>query len=180
MNLIRKISRGDTSALEQLYEQYKTKVYRLALSLSGDPHLAEDITQDTFLRIQERAEAYRAEGGEAAWIMTIARNMTYDCLRRRSREICGDMASEECGASGPSALCCLSSAADGRDDAAGNLYFLDLLKDLSAEEKELVCLRILGGLSWSEIGQIANCSQEACRKRYERILKRLRAQLNRR
>lgn len=175
MNLIRKISGGDTSALEKLYEQHKTKVYRLALSLSGDPHLAEDITQDTFLRIQERAGAYRTDGSEAAWIMTIARNMTYDCLRRRSREVCGDMASEECGAP---ALCRLSSEADETDGAAGNLYFLDLLRDLSAEEKELVCLRILGGLSWSEIGRIANRSEEACRKRYERILKRLRAQLN--
>lgn len=176
MNLIRKIARGDTAALEQLYERHKTGVYRLALSLTNDPYLAEDITQDTFLRIQENASSYRRDSGEAAWIFTIARNLTYDCLRRRSRELCSDVSAWEGGGSGGG----VSGAASGGEAAAGNLYFLDLLSDLSPKEKELVCLRILGGLSWREIGRITSQSADACRKRYERILKRLRDQLSRR
>ena len=51
MNLLPKIARGDLQALELLYQQHKTKVYRLALSLTADPYLAEDITQETFLRM---------------------------------------------------------------------------------------------------------------------------------
>lgn len=176
MNLIRKIARGDVGALEQLYERYKTGVYRLALSLTGDPYLAEDITQDTFLRIQENASSYRRDGGEAAWVLTIARNLTYDCLRRCSREICSNDAARECDGFAAGAFS--SFAASGRDAAAGNLYFLDLISGLSLEEKELVCLRILGGLPWREIGRIISQSGDACRKRYERILKRLRDQLN--
>lgn len=176
MNLIRKIARGDTGALEQLYERHKTNVYRLALSLSGDPYLAEDITQDTFLRIQENAVSYRRDGSETAWILTIARHLTYDCLRRRSREVCNNETAQECDGPAAGALSPLASS-DG-EEAAGNLYFLDLLSGLSLEEKELVCLRILGGLPWREIGRITSQSGDACRKRYERILKRLRDQLS--
>ena len=174
MNLIRKIARGNVGALEQLYERYKTGVYRLTLSLTGDPYLAEDITQDTFLRIQENASSYRPGGGEAAWVLTIARNLTYDCLRRRRREICSDDAAREYG--GLAAGAFSSFAASGGEAAAGNLYFLDLIYGLSLVEKGLVCLRILGGLPWREIGRITCQSGEACRKRYERILKRLREQ----
>lgn len=60
MSLIHEIAQGNTDALEQLYKQYKDRVYRLALSLSHDMHLAEDITQDTFLHVQERAQIGRA------------------------------------------------------------------------------------------------------------------------
>lgn len=169
MNLLPKIARGDIHALEQLYEQYKTGVYRLALSLTADLYLAEDITQDTFLRIQEQAPSYRKNISEAAWVMTIARNLSYDSLRRRRHEVTKDLTLEEEGLSRPD---------EGTEHTISDFHFLDLIKDLSDQEKDLVCLRILADLPWQEIGQIIGQSADTSRKRYERVLKKLRQQLD--
>ena len=174
MNLIQKIARGDMDALFELYERHKTRVYRLSLSLSGDPYLAEDITQETFLRIQDRAAAFRS-GSETAWVIAIARNLTYDALRRRSREVLRSGRPEEFESS---AFCRPPSRDQGTQDAGGNLYFVDLIGRLAPKEREVVCLRILGGLPWNEIGKILGQSKDACRKRYERALGKLRKQLS--
>lgn len=165
MKLLPKIARGDLHALELLYAQKKTSVYRLVLSMIGDSFLAEDITQETFLRIQEQAETYRNDISETAWIVTIARNLTYDILRRRSREIVNENAVSKDAFVMPDS------------DGQSNLMFIDLIKDLSQIEKEIICLRILANLPWHEIGQITGQSADASRKRYARSLKKLRGQL---
>ena len=165
MKLLPQIARGDLHALELLYEQQKTKVYRLVLSMTGDSYLAEDITQETFLRVQEKAWAYHDDISETAWIVTIARNMTYDILRRRSREIVNGEAIS------PDAFVSLDT------DEQSNLMFLDLIKDLSQQEKEIICLRILANLPWHEIGQIIGQSADTSRKRYARSLKKLYSRL---
>ncbi len=165
MKLIPKIARGDIYALELLYKQQKTRVYRLILSMTGDSYLAEDITQETFLRVQEQAGTYRNDISETAWIVTIARNLTYDVLRRRSHELVNETS--------------VSSAAFVLPDTEeqSNLMFLDLIKDLLQPEKEIICLRILADLTWKEIGQITNQSADASRKRYMRSLEKLRSRL---
>ena len=174
MNLIHRIAKGDREALEKLYEQHKTGVYRLALSLTKDIYLAEDITQETFLRVQEKAGTYRRSGSEAAWLAAIARNLSYDSLRRRSRET--DMNPE--GGDGVTRVLDEISVREGAPDGeAGDLYFLDLLKSLNEREQEVVCLRIHSGLSWPEIGRITGEKKEASRKRYVRALLKLRNQL---
>ena len=139
MSLIHEIAQGNTDALEQLYKQYKDRVYRLALSLSHDMHLAEDITQDTFLHVQERARTYRREGSEAAWIIAIARNLTYDSLRRRSREVTGDIHSFEPDGMLPPQSAALLRQDSGQPDPASNLYFLDLLAFLTGRLPQTIC-----------------------------------------
>lgn len=165
MKLLPKIARGDLHALELLYAQHKTRVYRLVLSMTSDSFLAEDITQETFLRVQEQAQTYRRDISETAWIIKIARNITYDILRRRSREIVDAKAISKDAVVMPDT------------DEQSNLMFLDLIKDLSQPEKEIICLRILANLPWREIGQIMGQSADASRKRYARVLKTLRSRL---
>ena len=165
MKLLPQIAQGDLHALELLYDRQKTRVYRLVLSMTGDSYLAEDITQETFLRVQEQAHAYRKDISETAWIITIARNMTYDRLRRRRREIVGAEAIPA------DAFVMLDT------DEQSNVMFLDLIKDLSQQEKEIICLRILANLPWREIGQITGQSADASRKRYVRALKTLRGRM---
>lgn len=165
MNLLPQIARGDIRALELLYQEQKTRIYRLALSLTGDPYLAEDITQDTFLRVQEKAPSYHRDISETAWIVTIARNLSYDYLRRRSREAPHESAAE------------LAESSAEEAPEASRFVFLELLKDLTPSEKETVCLRILADLPWKEIGQITGQNPEAERKRYSRALVKLRGQI---
>lgn len=176
MNHICKIASGDMAALEMLYEQYKVRVYRLALSMLQDPYLAEDVTQETFLRIQQHASSYRRDISEAAWIATIARNLSYDCLRRRSREI-SDSLEQESGRESTLVNALEHQPAD-RGDSASDLYYLDLVASLLPQEQEIVNLRILADLSWKEIGKITGQKADACRKRYRRALEKLEHRLD--
>lgn len=116
MSYMIRIAQGDMEALKTLYETYKVPVYRQALAMTGSRELAEDITQDTFLRIQEKAHMYHGPGSEAAWIYAIARNITYDILRKRSHETCG----------GEEAL--LSVASPEGDPEKGAYSYLDLIR----------------------------------------------------
>ena len=165
MKLLPKIARGDRAALEQFYAQQKTRVYRLVLSMTGDPYLAEDMTQETFLRVQESAGTYRRDISETAWVVAIARNVTCDVLRRQSREMVNETA--------------VSSREPVLSDTKeqSGFLFLDLIQNLPKAEKELVCLRILAELPWREIGRITGQSADACRKRYARALEKLRKEL---
>jgi len=174
MNLIPRIAQGDMQALALLYREQRDRIFRLALSLLGDAQLAEDVMQETFLRIQQQAPSFRG-GNESAWITSIARNLSYDTLRRRQRETtCLDepASSGEFSRSRPSAACRLPAAPP--PDTGSSFLFLDLLKGLSPEEKDLVCLRLLADLSWREIGHIVGKSAGACRKQYCRTLEKLR------
>lgn len=165
MNYIKRIAHGDMEALGILYATYKTPVYRLAFSMTGSRVLAEDITQDTFLRIQEKADTYRHNTSEASWIFTIARNLTYDALRRQRRESPEDTDSM-----------LQVPSAEGNPEG-GTYAFLDLIGNLPAKDAEIVSLRILGDLSFKEIGRITKLSADACGKRYTRALDKLRREI---
>jgi len=67
------------------YEQYRTGIYRFALSILKDPQLAEDVLQETFLRILSGRGAPEP-GKEQAFLYRVARNICYDTLRKRKRE----------------------------------------------------------------------------------------------
>lgn len=175
MNYIHKIAMGDMEALETLYEQHKIRVYRLALSMLSDTYLAEDVTQETFLRIQEHASSYRRNISEAAWITTIARNLSYDHLRKRSRETTQSL-EQESDVKSPLVTALDQQAVENADDAS-DLYYLDLIAPLTPDEQEIVNLRILADLSWKEIGQITGQQADACRKRYRRALEKLERRL---
>src|SRR5438445_663390 len=76
---------GDESALESLYARYGGLVYTLALRIVGDPELAREVVQDTFLRSWDGRETYDARRGRVPWwLMGIARNRAIDLLRSRS------------------------------------------------------------------------------------------------
>ena len=85
--LLDRMRDGDESALEALYARYGGLVYTLALRIVGDPELAREVLQDTFLRSWDGSEAYDSERGRVPWwLMGIARNRAIDLLRSRSHQ----------------------------------------------------------------------------------------------
>lgn len=83
--LIRLITRGQSEALGALYDRYGRLVYSLALHVVGDPSTAEEVVQDTFLRIWQKADTYRADQGKVnTWLSRIARNRAIDVLRQQA------------------------------------------------------------------------------------------------
>ena len=84
--LVRAVASGSEDALVQLYDRYAGAVYATARRLTTDRGLAEDVVQETFLALWNRAEQYDPTMGSLpAWLLTIARNRTIDRLRALGR-----------------------------------------------------------------------------------------------
>jgi RNA polymerase sigma-70 factor (ECF subfamily) len=84
--LVRAVASGSEDALVQLYDRYSGAVYATARRLTTDRGLAEDVVQETFLALWNRAEQYDPTMGSLpAWLLTIARNRTIDRLRALGR-----------------------------------------------------------------------------------------------
>jgi len=82
--LVREVAAGSEDALGMLYDQYVDAVYAASSRLTADRQIAEEVVQETFLALWNRAELFDpAVGSLAAWLHTIARNRTVDRLRAR-------------------------------------------------------------------------------------------------
>jgi len=84
--LVREVAAGSEDALGMLYDHYVDAVYAAASRLTSDRQIAEEVVQETFLALWNRAELFDpAMGSLAAWLHTIARNRTVDRLRAAGR-----------------------------------------------------------------------------------------------
>ena len=140
------------SLIYSWYEQYKNGIFRYALSITKDPYLSEDILHDTFVKLLSGGIRC-ASGKEQAWLYRIARNLCYDRLRRAKHE--------QAYAEPP-------AVSDSRFE------YIELISSLSPMEREIVTLRIVGGLSHKEIGSVLGITSSAAQKRYERAISALR------
>lgn len=86
--LLKQLRSGQIEALEQLYDRYSTLVYSVSLRVLHDQGLAEDMTQEVFLRLWRRPRLYDPSRGRfVSWLMSVARNRAIDEQRRRSRRL---------------------------------------------------------------------------------------------
>jgi RNA polymerase sigma-70 factor (ECF subfamily) len=82
--LVRLIATQRTEALGTLYDRYGRLVYSIAMNTIGEASLAEEITQDVFMRVWEKARTYDVDLAKVStWLIRIARNRSIDELRRR-------------------------------------------------------------------------------------------------
>ena len=84
--LVREVAGGSYDALSDLYDRHASAIFAVARRLTTDRGVAEEVVQDTFLALWDRAETFDpASGSLAAWLHTIARNRTVDRLRAMGR-----------------------------------------------------------------------------------------------
>ena len=84
--MVERVAKGDEAAFISLYDRHASHVYALTLQILHDPMLAEEATQDTFLKLWGRARQYLAERGSLLiWLLTIARRTALDRVRMETR-----------------------------------------------------------------------------------------------
>ena len=83
--LIDRLKVGDHRAERDFYERHVDRIYRLILRMSGRPELAQEWTQDTFLRAFSRIEQFRGDSALSSWLHTIAVSITLNGLRTHKR-----------------------------------------------------------------------------------------------
>jgi RNA polymerase sigma-70 factor (ECF subfamily) len=153
----------ETSATD-LFERYSGKAYRYFLRVTGRPDLAEDLVQELFLRAVKHLGAGRTEG-DTKWLFGIARNLVVDHWRK----------------SVPPHVP-LATARDLHTPATQVVAFgvWEALGLLSPQDRDLVLLREVTGLSYTDLAEVCETTVENVRSRMSRARGRLRALLGRR
>ncbi len=83
--LIARVLAGDAGAERELFDAHVDRVYRLAFRLTGRDDLAQDCTQDTFIRAFERLHTFRGDASLSTWLHSIAVSVTLNALRKVKR-----------------------------------------------------------------------------------------------
>ena len=84
--LMRLAQRGDAEAVSALYTRYRRKLLNYLYRLTGDRATAEDLTQETFLRVVRHLPSYRPTGSVGGWIFRIAKNLALNSFRDRKAQ----------------------------------------------------------------------------------------------
>ncbi len=84
-DVVAQVRAGDAVAERRLYDAHVDRIYRLAYRLAGDDDLAQDLTQETFIRAFERIEGFRGEAAFGTWLYAIATTVILNGLRKVKR-----------------------------------------------------------------------------------------------
>ncbi len=160
------LAAGDRDSLAALYHRTRAAVYGLALSYLKNGHDAQDVTQDTFVRVWEKAPQYQAKGKPLSWILTIAKNLSLMKLREKGKT--QDLEPQEW-----ESLAIDSPAVTWED----RQLLLAALKQLSAQEEQIVILHAVTGMRHREIASLLDLPLPTVLSKYHRALKKLNASL---
>ncbi len=169
--LVKQVGRGKTRALGVLVRRHQEQALRLAFRTLGDWHLAEDVVQDAFLRVNRAASRYKPDAKFSTWFYRIVVNLCMDVLRKRQRE----------GTSGAGPE---SASGSGKDDPQARYQVQELQRAvkeavdrLNERERIAVILHRFEGISHREIAEITETSISAVESVLVRAYRKLREDL---
>lgn len=167
--LLRRVSLGDRDAFLFLYQNTDRTVYSFILSIMKNPQDAEEVMQETYMKIWTSASSYQSRGKPLAWIFTIARNLCY--MKFRDQKHRADIGLEELTGEETGELCLpLENLADAMALRAA----LELLKE---DERQIVLLHASAGLKHREIASSLGMPLATVLSKYNRAIKKLKQNL---
>jgi len=147
--------------IEQIYQEYFETVYKYLFCLTRDNDLSEDLTQETFCKAVKKINTYNGECKISVWLCQIAKHLYYDYCRKKKKtldvddEILENIA-EDCGV---------------EEQVVSNsekVLLYKKMQKLDKDTREVIYLRITGELSFREIGDILNKSENWARLTFYR------------
>ena len=165
-------ARHDPRAFGRLYALYVQPLFRYLYSRIGGVPEAEDVTAQTFLAALEAIGRYRHDGHFAAWLFAIARYKTADYFRAQSAQRLRQAALEDA-----EHLAVESDLLQGAIQSERSAALARLIAGLPEADRDLIRLRYVAELNFSEIGRLLGRSEEAAKKALYRLLARLQSQL---
>lgn len=165
--LAEKAAQGSEAHFNLLVERYTRIVYRTALGITGAPQEAEEIVQETFLKVFKNLQHFSpTRAAFKTWILTIARNQSINAfvsLKRRAAKIFWESDRENRGTEAEQ-----NFLSDGRPDAEALLStqqefsrMTEAMKKLPERQRTALLLKGVEGLSYAEIGRIMNRSSSS-------------------
>jgi RNA polymerase sigma-70 factor (ECF subfamily) len=159
---VRAAADGDVDAFEELVRAYQAQVWRFLRHLLGDASLAEDVTQETFLRVFIRLRTFQARSRFSTWVFQVARNAGVDALRGRARQ---------------ERLSRLVPAPANVAPADSGTEIVAALGCLSVKLRESLLLVEVLGLRYREVAEVLNVPEGTVKSRVAHARHRLAALL---
>jgi RNA polymerase sigma-70 factor (ECF subfamily) len=149
--LITKIAQGDRAAFLTLYDRFSTPLYSLAIKILGNEAEAQDVVQEVFLSVWNKASTFRAERGSAfSWVVTQLRNRAIDRIRSRSRR--RELLDAHAPDMEPAGAASLSSA-DNCEISERAREVRSAMDQLSQDQRQVLRLAFFEGLTQAEIAE---------------------------
>jgi RNA polymerase sigma factor (sigma-70 family) len=150
----------DMNDFKQLFDEHKKSVFAMALSILRDFELAEDVLQESFIKLFQHMK-HQEISNVKAWLISVSRNTALDLYRKKKREVTGfaDDYFER-----------ITYLADNPVDRLVLAKYLELLDD---EERQIVILKEISGMKHKEIAKILEIPLGTALWKYNRALKKL-------
>jgi RNA polymerase sigma-70 factor (ECF subfamily) len=173
VELVSRVTNGEEDAFLTLYDRYVGRVYALTLRILNNPMLAEEATQDTFLKLWSRARLYLNERGPLLlWLLTIARRTALDRVRLEARRpVLSDASDPEDAWEIIPDLATMPEESRWR-----SLYFA--VQSLQAEQRQVIELAYYQGMSQSEIADVLGWPLGTVKTRLRTAMEHLREKWN--
>ena len=171
-----RLRRGDLNALSELITRYQNRLYRYLLRMVRQPAEAEDLFQQTWLRVVEKIRSFDASRNFDAWLFTLARNLALDHLRRIRPEsldepLADSLASETLADRIPRKD---ETPLDHALAAERRTEIIEAMAALPMTYREVLTLRFEEEMKIEEIAQLTAVPVSTAKSRLQRSLKQLR------
>lgn len=182
--LMLRYQQGDRAAFAQLVRRHQTPLYNFALRQVRVPQVAEDVVQESFVRVVQNAADFKHEARFTTWVYTITRNLCIDYLRKRAlrKHPSLDEARGEDGdgptlgeqTADPHPRASVERGATGAELKEKIARAVDTLPD---EQREVFLMRELANLPFKEIAEITGVPENTVKSRMRYALERLQEHL---
>ncbi len=174
--IARGLRRRDPDLLDRLIEQYQHRLLRYLIYLSGNRELAEDLFQETWIRVLERGHQYDGRHEFSTWLYAVARNLTIDYLRKNNPvSLDGLMEDDEHAPFEPADSRPMAWEVVQQHEQAERIGAA--LVSIPAEYRETVVLRFQEGLALDEIAMVTGAPLGTVKSRLYRGLNMLMSRL---
>jgi RNA polymerase sigma-70 factor (ECF subfamily) len=170
-DLIEGCQRGDPESFRALFEKHKDMVYSVALRYCGNAVVAQDIAQDTFLKLFSAIGSFRGDSSFDAWLYRMVVNSCFD-QKRRTRRLAPLLDEVLAALQTPDV-----SALDEVLRTEMSEHIKSVVESLAPDQRMVVVLRYTQGLSYEEIAEILGCASGTIASRLNRAHKVLQRRL---
>lgn len=179
--LMRRFQQGDTAAFAPLMRRHLPGVHHFIARHTSPGPLAEDLAQEVFLRVVERASEFKHASRFSTWLYSIARNLCIDALRKQVHRNHASL--DEAGAEG---VPLREQIGDDHPERTGErvvqsrevaAVIEEVLRSLPDEQREVFLLREIANLPFQEIAEVTGAPENTVKSRMRYALERLREAL---
>lgn len=167
--LFEKIANGDDAAFTELYYASCRQIYGFLLALTKNKEDAEDLLQNTYIRIRNGSHLYRKQGTPMTWMCAVAKNQFLDFVRKKSKGVSVDFDEVEKYVSEG-----LGTGVKQHKDVENEMVLEKAFEILNKQERTIVVLHMIDGLKHREISKITGIPLSTVLSKYNRSLKKLR------